>query len=130
MHPGARPGSCHQQGRILVVDDDRDLRELMVTILEREGHIVAQAGNGRDALRYLRGKALPHLIVLDLTMPVMDGWQLHRELQADPSLATIPVVVVSGWHDGEAAVPVPASRFLRKPFDPTDLLALVARYGC
>ncbi len=59
----------------------------------------------------------------------MNGWQFHREMQADPGLAAVPVVVVSGWRDGEAAVPVPASRFLRKPFDPADLLALVARCG-
>ncbi len=130
MHVRASPQVSHRPpGTILVVDDDENLRELMVAILEGEGHTVVQAADGRDALRYLRAGARPLLVVLDLTMPVMDGWQFHREMRADPNLAAIPVVVVSGWHDGEAAVPVPANRFLRKPFDAEDLLALVARYG-
>ena len=113
---------------ILVVDDDDDIRETVVEILEGEGHTVAQATNGVDALGYLRRQGHPRLIILDLRMPVMDGWQFHREMQEDSTLAGIPVVVVSAHRDGEAPVPVAASRFLRKPFEVRELLALVSRY--
>lgn len=115
--------------RILVVDDDRDLRELVVELLRSEGYAIVQAANGEEALRHLRsGAPLPHLVLLDLSMPVMDGWRCHREMQADAALAAIPVVVVSGRRDGEPAAPVPADRFLRKPFDDEAILAIVRRY--
>ena len=115
--------------RILVVDDDLDLRECVVDLLRAEGYVVAQASNGQEALHHLRsGGPPPRLVLLDLSMPVMDGWQCHRELQADPALAVFPVVVVSGRRDGEPAVPVPADRFLRKPFDDEALLTMVQRH--
>jgi CheY-like chemotaxis protein len=61
-------------------------------------------------------------------MPVMNGWQFHRETQADAAIATIPVVVLSAWRDGDAPVPVDASRFLPKPVEVKEVLAFAARY--
>jgi len=113
---------------ILVVEDDDDLREAMAAFLETEGYAIAQAANGADALAYLRNTGRPRLILLDLSMPVMDGWQFHREVHGDAKLAAIPVVVVSGRRDGERPIPQPASGFVPKPLDPTALLAAVRRF--
>jgi CheY-like chemotaxis protein len=81
---------------VLVVDDDRDLTRLMSKFLKLEGFDAAEAGNGLEALNYLRGGGDASVILLDLRMPVMDGWAFRREQREDPVLATIPVVVLSG----------------------------------
>jgi CheY-like chemotaxis protein len=81
---------------VLVVDDDKDLLRLMTKFLRLEGFTAAQATNGREALEYLRGGGSANVILLDLRMPVMDGWAFRREQREDPSLASIPVVVLSG----------------------------------
>jgi CheY-like chemotaxis protein len=111
---------------ILVVDDDRELREAVADLLVDEGNTVVQATNGLEALVYLRSHRPPSLVLLDLAMPVMDGWQCLRELRADPALAGIPVVVVSG--EGRETAPVPADRFLKKPFNVPELFAMVHRH--
>jgi CheY-like chemotaxis protein len=81
---------------VLVVDDDRDLTRLMAKFLKLEGFAAAEAGNGQEALTYLRGGGDANVILLDLRMPVMDGWAFRSEQRKDPSLAAIPVVVLSG----------------------------------
>ena len=81
---------------VLVVDDDKDLLRLMTKFLRLEGFTAAQATNGREALDYLRGGGSANVILLDLRMPVMDGWAFRREQREDPGLASIPVVVLSG----------------------------------
>jgi len=117
----------------LVVDDDADIRAALVVVLEAEGHVVAQAENGEEAFRYLRGErgeqGRPRLIILDLSMPVMDGWRFHEQKQADASLAGIPVVVISARRHGDAPVPVDADRFLPKPVKTKELLEVV-RWFC
>src|SRR5690606_32095531 len=80
---------------VLVVDDDRELRETVRDILEGEGFTTATAADGEEALAYLRAAAAPDLILLDLSMPIMDGVTFREEQRKDPSLATIPVVVFS-----------------------------------
>jgi len=80
---------------ILLVEDDFDMRDALIPILEYEGHRVVGAANGREALDQLRAGAKPSLILLDLMMPVMDGTEFRAEQLRDPSLASIPVVVVS-----------------------------------
>jgi len=90
---------------------------------------VLTAKHGREALDYLRGFAAPCLILLDLRMPVMDGWTLRRELLADPLLATIPVVAVSAAHPVERARwPLPFTAYFEKPLDFAALLRVVQQY--
>jgi CheY-like chemotaxis protein len=109
---------------ILVVEDDGDLREMMAQVLTLEGFDTATANNGRDALAYLSSHRKPDVIVLDLMMPVMDGWEFWRHQQADPALAGIPVVVLSAL-DPSRAADLTGAAFLRKPLDFDRLLATV-----
>ncbi len=81
---------------VLVVDDDKDLLRLMSKFLRLEGFNPAQATNGQEALDYLRGGGDANVILLDLRMPVMDGWEFRKEQREDPGIASIPVVVLSG----------------------------------
>jgi CheY-like chemotaxis protein len=79
----------------MVVDDDDDIRETLRSLLEEEGYRVTAFPHGRAALEALRGGERPAGILLDLTMPVMDGWDFRREQLADPALAAIPVILVT-----------------------------------
>lgn len=106
--------------RVLVVDDDADVRETVTLALQLEGYSTAQAVDGLDALLSLRTGDLPDAIVLDLEMPLMPGWELRAALLADPTLASIPVVVVSS-----STRIVDAARRLPKPFEVEDLLRTV-----
>ena len=81
---------------VLLVDDDAAVRRTIARFLEFEGFVVVEAGNGLEALNYLRTGAGASVIVLDLRMPVMDGWAFRREQRLDPRLEHIPVVVMSG----------------------------------
>jgi CheY-like chemotaxis protein len=116
-------------GTVLVVDDDQDIRETIALILESAGYNVDAAPNGAEALSVLRGgSSRPCIVLLDLMMPVMDGGQFRREQQRDPSLADIPVVVLSG--DGRVetkAAELGVDAYLRKPIGIDDLLDVVAR---
>jgi CheY-like chemotaxis protein len=112
--------------RILIADDDPDVRESLRLLLELQGHSVDEARNGQEALHRLDTGARPCVIVLDLMMPVMDGWQFRRAQLQNPLVASVPVVVIS-------AVPahlqrvneLSAHRVFSKPFDYDDLLAEV-----
>jgi CheY-like chemotaxis protein len=86
--------------RILVVDDEPDLRFLLRRIFEKAGHEVADASHGAAALECVRGSP-PELVVTDMMMPVMDGRELIRRLRADPATAQIPILAVTG--NGELA---------------------------
>lgn len=87
---------------ILVVDDHDDLRDAIAVLLESEGYEVLDAPNGREALKYL-SSAKSHVaaIVLDLAMPVMDGWQFLAARRANPALSEIPTIVVTGVSDAK-----------------------------
>jgi two-component system, OmpR family, response regulator CpxR len=103
---------------ILVVDDDRDLRDTIAVVLEGEGYEVQCAENGAQALARM-GLRRPALILLDLSMPIMSGWELLDALQRDRDLACIPVVVLS-------AMRAPAGvRHLEKPVSLEQLVAAV-----
>jgi len=112
---------------ILIVEDDADLRDMMAQLLLLEGYATATAANGREALEYLRQTGTPKLILLDLMMPVMDGWEFRREQQRDPAIADVPVVVLSAL-DRSRATDVIANDFLKKPLDFDRLLELVRSY--
>jgi len=112
---------------VLIVEDDEDLREMMAQMLTLEGYEAATAANGREALEYLKEAQTPEVILLDLMMPVMDGWEFRRRQQADPALARVPVIVLSAL-DPSRAASVDAAAFLKKPLDFDHLLALVRTY--
>lgn len=84
---------------ILVVDDQVFLRDAIAVLLESEGYDVIDAANGREALTFMRSGANVAAIVLDLEMPVMDGWQFLAERGKDPALRDIPTIVVTGVSD-------------------------------
>jgi signal transduction histidine kinase len=102
------------RGRILLVEDDFEVQAIVSQLLEVKGYEVSSAPDGRKALEKLRAGELPNLIILDLMMPVMDGWQFRVEQRRDPKLAEIPVVVLSADSSAKAAA-VDAAAFLRKP---------------
>ncbi|HEX7840105.1 MAG TPA: response regulator [Kofleriaceae bacterium] len=110
---------------VLIVDDDPDLLEVTRFVLEDEGIAVATARNGEEALAVLRAGKLPRLVLLDLMMPVMSGWEFLDEVAKDPSLKAIPVVVLTA---AERAQAPGATEVLRKPMDLTALLRVVERY--
>ena len=108
------------------MEDDRDLREALSEILRDEGYDVAGAAHGREALELLRGDFhRPALILLDLTMPVMNGWQFRSQQRRDPALSGIPVVVLSaGDHLAEQMGSLEIQEYVRKPIDLVHLLAI------
>jgi len=112
---------------VLIVEDDEDLRDMMAQMLIIEGFVAATVANGQEALAYLRTAPRPNIILLDLMMPVMDGWEFRRRQQADPEIADVPVVVLSALDPARAAV-VDAAAFLKKPLDFDRLLQLVRDY--
>ncbi len=108
--------------RVLVVEDDEGIRDALCDLLESEGFDVFSAVHGRDALDKLRGQgARPDVILLDLMMPVMDGWAFRSEQQKDPGLADIPVVVITASRQADLASLNPRA-FLKKPIDFDELL--------
>lgn len=115
---------------ILVVEDDAAIRDALSLVLEDEGYRVTGAANGQEALAHLRNGCRPNLIILDLMMPVMDGWQFRKHQLQDSSLAAIPVVVLSA--DGnvlQKAADIDAVDCLQKPIDLDCLLEKVGRYA-
>ena len=101
---------------------------MMAQLLSLEGFQAATVANGSEALQYLHnGHAKPDVILLDLMMPVMDGWEFRRKQQADPAFADVPVIVLSAL-DQSRATDVQAEAFLKKPLDFDRLLQLVRQY--
>jgi len=109
---------------VLIVEDDEDLRDMMAQMLNIEGFDTATVANGREALDYLHATKKPNVILLDLMMPIMDGWEFRRQQKADPDLAPVPVIILSAL-DQTRAAPVDAQAFLKKPLDFDRLLELV-----
>jgi CheY-like chemotaxis protein len=110
---------------ILVVEDDDDIREVLREVLQDEGYAVRTAANGRAGLDSLGSEERPGLILLDLMMPVMSGWDFLAALRENPSLRSIPVLVVSAW--GEQASRSGASGVLDKPLDLDRLMTEIAQ---
>jgi CheY-like chemotaxis protein len=115
--------------RILVVDDDADIRGAISELLAEEGYEVVCAGNGEEALAQLAAPLAPSAILLDLTMPVMDGWTFRRRQRMDPRLAAIPTVVISATlpDDARAGGVLGAAAVLPKPFDAERLVETLQR---
>jgi CheY-like chemotaxis protein len=119
QHPGSNV--------VLVVDDDPDILEALSEILEAEGFEIRRARNGKEALEKLEPDP-PQLILLDLMMPVMDGWEFAQRMRQRPSVATIPLIVLSADRNvGSKATDIGAVGHLAKPFELNDLLDMVRR---
>src|SRR5262249_6860800 len=114
---------------LLVVEDDPDIRAMLSQLLEFEGYQVIAASNGRDALERLRGGARPFLLLVDLMMPIMDGWEFLEQRAKEPDLASIPAVVFSGDGNVGSAGGLSVAGYLRKPIDCNALLATVERFS-
>ncbi len=109
--------------RVLIIEDDPEFRDAMSVFLELEGYDVACADNGRAGLKEARAHR-PDVILLDLMMPVLDGYGFRAEQKADASLAGIPVVVVSALAERRD---IDASAFVPKPCDLDAVLGVVSR---
>lgn len=109
-----------------MVDDDPSIRKMIVAALRREGYRFIEAPNGRDALESMR-RDKPSVVVLDLMMPIVSGWDVLRERANDEELLEIPVIVVSAAKSPEVAVAMDKGicAFLPKPFDLGVLTSLV-----
>ena len=114
--------ATEQKARVLVVEDDRDIREALTTILEMRGYNATSAGTGKEALEYLESGPTPDLIILDLSMPVMGGREFRSKQLMNPQIKHIPVVVVSALSD---QIDVDADAIMVKPVDLDGLLTTV-----
>lgn len=116
--------------KILVIDDDPENRDILRARLEKAGHEVTEATQGEEGLRLLQETAV-EMVFLDIMMPKVDGWQVCRQIKANPKTKTIPVVLLTargqqidqlrGWESG-------ADEYLMKPWDPVRLLQLVEKW--
>ena len=108
---------------LLIIEDDPGTRDMLSALLEKDGREIVTVGDGQEAFDRLSDLPRPRLILLDLAMPRMDGWEFLRRQLADPSIADIPIIVLSG-----SALPAGAKHQLAKPVDVERLLALVGQY--
>lgn len=130
MHAPCRFPTPQTGSRLLVVDDQPEIRETLAEILEEEGFEVETAANGRAALECLQRAGCPCLVLLDLMMPVMSGWEFVVRLRGDARLARTPFILLTGIGDArQHADELGASGYLDKPVDLTQLLRLVHRYA-
>jgi len=118
--------SAKAQCKILVIEDDADIRETLRQALEYEGYDSVGAANGQEGLEILGNIDSPCLILLDLMMPVMDGWKFAEKLRDDEKLSTIPVVIVSAFVDQTRTLN--AQGILKKPVELDALLEVVKKY--
>ncbi len=113
---------------LLVVEDDEPAREALANLLRLEGYAVAEAGNGAEALDYLRTNPPPDLILLDMLLPVLDGWHFLTEVRHVSDVRHVPIIVITStiltpdWARDHGC-----AGFLRKPIKPDELLAEVGR---
>jgi CheY-like chemotaxis protein len=112
---------------VLLVEDNDDVREMMTLALQLAGNRVVTAANGREALHLLHERPPPCVILLDLMMPVMDGWEFGAAVRRDSRLSDIPIVVVSALTE-EMADHLGAADYLPKPIDIERLLEVVCEH--
>src|SRR2546428_14049116 len=123
--PRATRGDMEQQAKsILIVEDDADVRGALTAVLEGEGYHVVEAAHGKEALQRLRADAAGFcMILLDLWMPVMNGWEFRAEQLKDPTLAEVPVIVVTADHAAPKNATNPAAvDYVTKPTETEHLL--------
>lgn len=115
--------------KILVIEDDPYIRDAVSEILQLEGYSVLSAENGEAGLEQLRKDRATDLILLDLMMPIKDGFQFRREQEEDPRIAEIPVVLMSADESiVEKKIRIGAKSYVKKPIDMDKLLNTVRQY--
>ena len=119
-----------QAKSILIVEDDADVRGALTAVLEGEGYHVVEAAHGQEALQHLRADAAGFcMILLDLWMPVMNGWEFRAEQLKDPTLAEVPVIVVTADHAAaKSDTKLAAVEYMTKPIEVDYLLQQVEHY--
>lgn len=115
----------------MIVEDARDIREIIARLYESEGYEVIGASDGSEALEKLREQSvLPTFILLDLMMPGMDGYQFRAEQEKDPRLASVPVIVMTADANArEKSIKIGAKGYIKKPAEISTLLAVASKYG-
>ena len=114
---------------ILLIEDDEPIRDSLLELLTSEGYIVNPAANGAEALKTIRNGQVPHLILLDLMMPEMDGFQFRTIQLADDRIAGIPVVVMSAYGDVDKnRETLRVQAYLKKPIDIEETLDVIKRW--
>jgi len=114
---------------ILLIDDDPDIRVSLAELLRLEGYPVVTACNGEEGLEKLKSNSLPCVILLDLMMPIMDGWEFRAKQLSEPDLAQLPVVIISATTEiRRHAFELKAAGFVSKPFVLDRLLSVLQRY--
>jgi len=125
---GGGPALVHKATqRVLVVDDDQDIRDALCELLRDEGYEAIAVANGEEALTYLKAGNLPCVILLDLMMPVMDGWEFRRQQTSDPELSKIPVIVITAA-GGMRAHSIAVEKVLAKPLHLEQVLDVLHEY--
>ena len=125
--PSTPPAPVRNGSRVLVVEDEQDVAELLRYHLAKEGYEVLLTGNGADALKRAR-ESKPELILLDIMVPQLNGWEVCRRLKQDPDTRGIPVIMVTGRVDeGDKVLgfEMGADDYVTKPFSPRELIARV-----
>ncbi len=120
--------SAEHHGKVLIIDDDPAARHLLGRALRKHGFQVEEASNGKDGLAKAR-ETQPDVITLDVKMPGMDGWAVLSALKSDPSLSTVPVVMVTILDDKNLGFTLGASEYMTKPIDRDRLGTILRRYG-
>lgn len=118
----------NEQRQILIVDDDQGIRDTLCLALELEGFQAAVAEHGEVALDYLKSHSKPNLVLLDLMMPVMNGWDFVQKVRDIPDLSNLPIVVVTAF--GARAKGLAVQGHLEKPVELEALLSTVKRFCC
>jgi two-component system cell cycle response regulator DivK len=116
--------------RILVVEDQEDLREVLRTLLAGSGYAVIEAGNGEAGVAAAKSER-PDLILMDIQMPVLDGYDATRQIKADPDLKSTPLIAVSSFAmkgDEEKARAAGCDSYVTKPYSPMQLLRVIRGY--
>ena len=121
--PDASPRRC----LVAIIEDDSEFRTMLRELLEEERYRVIAMANGAEALEMLRGDSMPDVILLDVSMPIMDGFDFLRHRNADPRLSTVPVVLVTNAKPHERPT-VGVSDVVRKPIDIDEILLAIKRY--
>ena len=116
--------------RILVVEDQPDNRQIIRDMLADTGYEIAEAENGEEALAAI-AKARPDLILMDIQLPIMDGYEATRRIKADPELKSIPIIVVTSYAlsgDDNKAHAAGCDAYVTKPYSPRQLLAKIKEF--
>lgn len=123
-------GNMSEGFTVLVVEDDRDVREVLRVTLEIAGYRVIEADNGVDGLD-AAGRYEPDAILMDMSMPLMDGCQVTRLIRQNPRLAAIPIIACTAYNRWEwrgKSILAGCTDFLAKPVEPRKLIAMLSRY--